>query len=159
MNSSWLKWTCRSEIRQVLLQHCPHTNASDAELWCFLWSVWINRWINNREAGYLRRHRAHYNVTVMVNDPSMHADDLFLASETPEGIPTHRRQYFSPIRKNVTFYPPNTLLGKQIKLFCYKYTDFQCWYSDVTHAYCLPGYTALWIYSLGHEGFNSTFND
>ena len=26
---------------------------------------WINGWVNNREAGYLRRHRAHYYVTVM----------------------------------------------------------------------------------------------
>ena len=24
--------------------------------------VWINDWINNREAGYLRRYRAHYAV-------------------------------------------------------------------------------------------------
>ena len=38
----------------------PLTKASDAELRCFLWS-----WINNREAGDLRRHRAHYDVTVM----------------------------------------------------------------------------------------------
>ena len=44
----------------------PHTKASNAELWCFLWSVpWINGWVNNREAGDLRRHRAHYDVTVM----------------------------------------------------------------------------------------------
>ena len=27
--------------------------------------IWINSWINNREAGDLRRHRAHYDVTVM----------------------------------------------------------------------------------------------
>ena len=26
---------------------------------------WINRWLNNDEAGDLRRHRAHYDVTVM----------------------------------------------------------------------------------------------
>ena len=28
-------------------------------------SAWINGWVNNREASDLRRHRAHYNVTVM----------------------------------------------------------------------------------------------
>ena len=28
--------------------------------------TWINGWENNREAGDLRRHRAHYDVTVMV---------------------------------------------------------------------------------------------
>ena len=44
----------------------PHTQASDAELWCFLWSARINAWVNNREAGYLRRHRAHYDVIVMI---------------------------------------------------------------------------------------------
>ena len=44
----------------------PHTKASDAELWCFLKTlVWINDWVNNGEAGDLRRYRAHYVVTVM----------------------------------------------------------------------------------------------
>ena len=43
----------------------PHTKASDAELWYFFICVWINAWINNREAGGLRRYRAHYDVTVM----------------------------------------------------------------------------------------------
>ena len=46
-----------------------HTKASDAELWCFLWSApWIKGWVNNREAGDLRRHRAHYDVIVMVSN-------------------------------------------------------------------------------------------
>ena len=44
----------------------PLTKASDAELWCFLWSVpWTNGWVNNGEAGDLRRHCVHYGVTVM----------------------------------------------------------------------------------------------
>ena len=44
----------------------PRTNTSDVELWCFLWSApWINGWVNNREAGDLRRHRARYDVIVM----------------------------------------------------------------------------------------------
>ena len=43
------------------------TTASDAELWCFLGSApWINGWVNNREAGDLRRQRAHYGVIVRV---------------------------------------------------------------------------------------------
>ena len=45
----------------------PHTKASDAELWCFLWSApWINGWVNNREAGDLGRNHAHYDVIVMI---------------------------------------------------------------------------------------------
>ena len=42
----------------------PLTKASNAELWGFLWSA-INDWENNRDAGDLRRHRAHYDVIVM----------------------------------------------------------------------------------------------
>ena len=43
-----------------------HTKAIDAELWCFLRSApWINGWVNNREAGDLRYHRARYDVIVM----------------------------------------------------------------------------------------------
>ena len=37
------------------------TKVSDAEFWCFFMCAWIN----GREAGDLRRHRAHYDVTVM----------------------------------------------------------------------------------------------
>ena len=44
----------------------PCTKTSDAELWCFLWSApWINGWVNNREAGDLRRQRAHYDAIIM----------------------------------------------------------------------------------------------
>ena len=42
----------------------PHTKASDAELWFFsLICARINDWVNSREAGDLRRHRGHYDVT------------------------------------------------------------------------------------------------
>ena len=43
----------------------PRTKASDAELLYFLWSApEKNDWVNNREAGDLRRHRGHYDVNV-----------------------------------------------------------------------------------------------
>ena len=46
----------------------PRTKASDAELWCFsLICAWINDWVNNREAGDLKRHLGHYDVMVMFN--------------------------------------------------------------------------------------------
>ena len=46
----------------------PLTKASDAELWCFsLIYVWINGWVNNREAGDLRRYRVHCDVSVMLS--------------------------------------------------------------------------------------------
>ena len=44
----------------------PHTKASDAEFLMFsLICVWMNGWVNNREAGDLRCHRGHYDVNVM----------------------------------------------------------------------------------------------
>ena len=44
----------------------PLTKASDAELWCLLWSApWISGWVNNREAGELRHYRAHYGIIGM----------------------------------------------------------------------------------------------
>ena len=43
----------------------PHTKASDAELWCFWSAPWISGWVNNREAGDWRRHRAYYDVIVI----------------------------------------------------------------------------------------------
>ena len=46
----------------------PHTKASDVELWCFLWyAPEHNTWANNGDAGDLRRHRDHYDVTLMGN--------------------------------------------------------------------------------------------
>ena len=42
------------------------TKASDAELWCVsLICTWMNNWVNNREAGNLRHHCAHHDITVM----------------------------------------------------------------------------------------------
>ena len=43
----------------------PRTKASDALLFSLI-CVWINGWVNNREAGDLRRYRALYDVTVML---------------------------------------------------------------------------------------------
>ena len=52
--------------RASYTEKVSRTKASDTELRCFLWSApWINGWINNREAGDLRCHRAHYGVIVM----------------------------------------------------------------------------------------------
>ena len=44
----------------------PHTKANDAELWCLLWyAPEKNAWVNNREAGDLRRYRTHSDVIVL----------------------------------------------------------------------------------------------
>ena len=43
----------------------PHKGQWRGALMFSLICAWINVWVNNREAGDLRRHRAHYDVTVM----------------------------------------------------------------------------------------------
>ena len=56
----------------------PRTKASDDVFFDIsLICAWINDWVNNREAGDLRRHRAHYDVIVMNMEPgllSFHVD-------------------------------------------------------------------------------------
>ena len=43
----------------------PHKGQWHGALMFSLISVWINGWVNNREAGDLRHHPAHYEVSVM----------------------------------------------------------------------------------------------
>ena len=45
----------------------PHKGQWRGALIFSLICAWINGWVNNREAGDLRRHRAHYDITVMGN--------------------------------------------------------------------------------------------
>ena len=73
MHSEW--WRRQMETFSALLAICtgnspvsgefPAQMASNAELWCFLWSARINGWVNNGEGGDLRRHCSHYDVIVM----------------------------------------------------------------------------------------------
>ena len=44
----------------------PHKGQWRGALMFSLICDWINGWVNNREAGDLRRHRAHYDVIVML---------------------------------------------------------------------------------------------
>ena len=44
----------------------PHKGQWRGVLMFSLICAWINAWVNNREAGDLRRHHAHYDVTVMI---------------------------------------------------------------------------------------------
>ena len=45
----------------------PHKGQWRGALMFALICVWINGWVNNREAGDLRRYRVHYDVIVMQN--------------------------------------------------------------------------------------------
>ena len=43
----------------------PHKDQWSGALMFSLICAWINGWVNSREAGDLRRHRAHYDVTII----------------------------------------------------------------------------------------------
>ena len=43
----------------------PHNDQWRRALMFSLTCVWINDWVNTREAGDLRRYRGHYDVSVM----------------------------------------------------------------------------------------------
>ena len=62
----------------------PLTTASDSELWCFfLICAWINGWVNNLEAGDLRRNLAHYEVIVMFFS---HKNNIYLSVTSSTGV-------------------------------------------------------------------------
>ena len=48
----------------------PHKGQRRGALMFSLICAWINSWVNNREAGELRRHRAHYDVIAMIFFPT-----------------------------------------------------------------------------------------
>ena len=50
----------------------PHKGQWRGALMFSLICAWINGWVNNRETGNLRRHRAHYDVIVMMQMKEYH---------------------------------------------------------------------------------------
>ena len=54
----WLRGIHRSPVNS------PHTDQRRGALMCLI-CAWTNGWVNNQDAGDLRRHRAHYDVIVM----------------------------------------------------------------------------------------------
>ena len=54
----------------------PHKGHWRGALMFSLICVWINGWVNNREAGNMRRHRAHYDIIVMWGNHVGHLDHV-----------------------------------------------------------------------------------
>ena len=71
----WSWWRHQMETFSALLALCtgnslspvnsPHKGQRRCALMFPLIGAWINDWVNNREAGDMIRHRAHYDVTIM----------------------------------------------------------------------------------------------
>ena len=71
-------WRHQMETFSALLALCawnspvpvksPHKGQWRGALMFSLICAWINNWVNNREAGDLRRHRGHYDVNAMASE-------------------------------------------------------------------------------------------
>ena len=93
----------------------PHIGQWPGSL-MFLWSApWIDGWVNNREAGDLIRHRAHYDATVMTLPLPTDGPDARPSAHT---IPTEKLDIFSfkslsiklPFIDSVTLYGPDDVI-------------------------------------------------
>ena len=70
----------------------PHKGQWRGALIFSLICVWIHGWVNNREAGDLRCHRAHYDVSVMYSSASLYISeplDSFVVCHT---MISHRKE-------------------------------------------------------------------
>ena len=75
--TNWSWWRHQMETFSALLAICagnspvpvnsPHKCQWRGALMLSLICVWINGWVNNHDAGDLRRYRVHYDVIVMVS--------------------------------------------------------------------------------------------
>ena len=76
--SSWWRHQMETLPRYwpVVRVDSPHKDQWRGALMFSLICVWTNRWANHRDAGGLKRHRTHYDVTVMFRLDS----DIFIGS-------------------------------------------------------------------------------
>ena len=75
-NDLWGPMSCTSGQFHRGPVNSPHKDQWRRALMFSLICVWINGWVNNREAGDLRRHHAHYDVIVMIYEDLCHAPQV-----------------------------------------------------------------------------------
>ena len=89
--------------------HQSVVNSPHKGQWCgasmfSLICAWINGWVNNHEAGDLRRHRAHYDVTVMlIKHYNWACDEVFIIHTSPIIYRINTRDDLLLTRVNISF--------------------------------------------------------
>ena len=129
----------------------PHKGQWRGALIFSLICVWINGWVNNREAGDLRRYPAHYDVTVMIIVQVLVKTPWYgciNSSPTRSKWPLFRRRYFQMhlrewkyfcvlVKIPLKFVPKRPIDDKpalvQIMAWCLIHYLNQCWLSSLTH--------------------------
>ena len=66
-------WPFVQGIHRSLLNY-PHKGQWRGALMFLFMYAWINGWVNNQDTGDLRRHRPHYDITVMKHDDILPTD-------------------------------------------------------------------------------------
>ena len=75
----------------------PHTGQWRGALVFSLICAWINGWVNTREAGDLRRQRAHYDVTVMYTPRTLQDVITFLCHALDTRAPSQCKDAVLPV--------------------------------------------------------------
>ena len=132
-------WRHQMETFSALLAICagnspapvnsPHKGQWRAALMFSLIWVWINSWVNNREAGDLRLYRVHCDVIVM---------DL-------TGVPMHHPSFWQ-----VSHLPGSTIVHMQL---CMKFKDFAS-RASYLHPHCTRIISGCVVYLFRKLGWN-----
>ena len=90
------------------LVNSPHKGQWRRALMFSLICAWINGWENNGEAGDLRRHRAHYDLTVMLcNLPYLRRSSYRdKGTSTDYWVPQHSRYRTTGTQLDCSIWPP-----------------------------------------------------
>ena len=109
-HSSW--WRHQMETFSALLAVCagnsplpvnsPHKGQWRGALMFSLICAWINAWVNDREAGDLGRHRAHYDTIIMSRIPHWHWCKHFIKPGEYEQAPCLICHFYSNNLFNVS---------------------------------------------------------
>ena len=106
-------WRHQMETFSALLALCagtspvsvtsPHTGQWRGALMFSLICAWIKGWVNNHEAGDLRRHRGHYDVSVMIKPSARKSSRIALIIRFPVNVHDLMYIYIIEISSQATY--------------------------------------------------------
>ena len=84
--------------------------------------VWINGWLNNREAGDLIRYRAHYDVSVKLGI-DMYKNNVFMAVDITSGFYAQMARDAENVSMSWRHNAPSPLCGGCISIWILFYPE------------------------------------
>ena len=105
----------------------PHKGQWRGALMFFFICVWINGWINNGEAGDLRRHRPHYDVIVMENTGFIRSYRILISGPCTKTVNKLKGSFLG-----VSYLRLHEVRASQLRIFTHGATchmNAKLWYS------------------------------